>query len=299
MKCFKKEYFFVALFIIICVAMMAGGAYTEYQFRDKMNRFTECSGEIASYLTKETTDSDGNKETLYAPVYEYMVGTQIYNITGSYVDGKPKIGKDITIYYNPDNPVDAICQEEKGGTSILLFYVGLGFLLVFIGMLGIQTRFKLIPLGIGMLVLGTGMIFSIPGFAVRKIVVLVFPLLGVWMICSSVMEMTGLDKKYLGWKKSKYPHGYPKTWGSQNTGNVLTEENRGEKIVNVAGGIISIASLIPMIIIGVIFFGAGLFIFITAVAFDKFVGIVFMGVGSYAVYLSIRNIIFNVKKIKK
>lgn len=285
----NKNYLFVSIFVIICVVSMAYGVYTEYQIRDKMNRFTECSGNITSY---ETRREDGGSEITYAPVYEYLVGTNHYTITGSYSSAKPKIGRGVIIYYNPENPADAICDQENDGTGKLLFFVGLGFLLVFIGIMGVHTRLKLIPLGTGLTLMGLGMIFSTPGFAVWKVIVLIFPLLGVWMICNSLMEMTGLDKKYMVWKESKYPKGNKQSEWLKDTANY----NRGKKVMNVVGSVVSIASVVKIILLGAIFFGAGLIVLITAGFFGMLFGIVFMGVGAFAVYLGIRNVILSVTK---
>lgn len=293
MRKFNKTYLFVSIFVIFCVVSMGYGVYTEYQIRDKMNRFTECSGNITSY---ETRSEDEGSEIIYAPVYEYLVGTNHYTITGSYSSAKPKIGRGVIIYYNPENPADAICDQENDGTGKLLFFVGLGFLLVFIGMMGIHTRLKLIPLGTGLTLLGLGMIFSTPGFAVWKVIVLIFPLLGVWMICSSLMEMTGLDKKYMVWKERNNCKGYKQNRMLQDTEKYLKENNRGKKIVNAAASVVSIASGVKIILLGAIFFGAGLIVLITAGFFGMLFGIVFMGVGAFAEYLGIRNVILSVTR---
>ena len=288
MKNFNKTYLFITIFIIICMVAIGFGAYTEYQLNDKMHRFTECSGSITSY---ETTANAGDNETMYAPVYKYRAGTDYYTITGSYSSTKPKIGSDVTIYYNPENPADAICAQENDGMGKLLFFVGMGFLLVFIGMIGIHTRLKLIPLGTGLTVLGAGMMFSTPGFAIWKAIVIVFPLLGIWMICNSVMEMTGLDKKYMVWKRNHYPDKSKKTERLQDTEIYQKNKHRVKKIIDTTGSVVSIASNIKMILIGIIFFGTGLLVFITAGVFAMLIGIVFMGAGAYAVYLGIRNIL--------
>lgn len=289
----NKNYLFVSIFFIICMVSMGYGVYTEYQIRDKMNRFTECLGNITSYETRREV---GESEITYAPVYEYLVGTNHYTITGSHSSAKPKTGRSVIIYYNPENPADAICDQENDGTGKLLFFVGLGFLLVFIGIMGTHTRLKLIPLGTGFTLMGLGMIFSTPGFAVWKVIVLIFPLLGVWMICNSLMEMTGFDKKYMVWKESNNSKGYKQTKKLQDTEKYLKEYNRGKKVADAVAGVVSIASGVKIILLGAIFFGAGLIVFITAGFFGMQFGMVFMGVGAFAVYIGIRNVVLSMTK---
>lgn len=269
-------YIGVILFVFFIIGW---GIVIEVNLHTKKSQFIETSGGISSYESKVETDSDGSS-TLYAPVYTYMVDMQYYSITGGFSSNRPKVGKTVTIYYNPDNYGDAICLEEESSSGKILISVGLGFLIILIGFLIHNKNNSMWVLGLGITILGGGIMFSIPGFAIWKIVIAVFPLIGLCLIIADISSKTGLDKKYKAWKKKHYPNGFKKPEIIQETEDYLKEDNRGERIVHTAGTFIVIVRAIPFIIIGLALSIWGLiFAFDLTGIFPLIIGLAFMFFG--------------------
>ena len=136
------------------VAIFAGvGIYLLIRFnKDKQKAassqsWPSASGRIVEARVAESTstDSDGDRSTCYSPqiVYEYEVlgsplrGDKIYvglkSSSSNYKKAQEKvaqypIGKTVSVYYNPDDPTDAVL-ERRAQTTITLV-LGIIFLVI-------------------------------------------------------------------------------------------------------------------------------------------------------------------------
>ena len=103
-----------------------------------------CSGVVVGKITgvheDVTTDDDGFNSYSYSPEFEYEVDGRIYHGIGDTSTEhykKIKIGGDIKVFYNPDNPEE---HFTKGGGFILPF---LGIMLIIVGAICIYSGLQL------------------------------------------------------------------------------------------------------------------------------------------------------------
>ena len=83
-------------------------------------------GTITGIHESEGRDKDNYRTTYYSPEFEYEVNGQIYHGTGdtSYEHIKKiKIGGDIKVYYNPENPEEHF--TKGGGILPTIFGAGI------------------------------------------------------------------------------------------------------------------------------------------------------------------------------
>ena len=146
------------IFGLICggffVAIFAGvGIYLLIRFnKDKQKAassqtWPSTSGRIVEARVTESTstDSDGDRSTYYSPqiVYEYEVmgspirGDKIYvglkSSSSNYKKAQEKvaqypIGKTVSVFYNPDDPTDAVLERRAQTTTTLV--LGIIFLVI-------------------------------------------------------------------------------------------------------------------------------------------------------------------------
>lgn len=285
MKDVKKKIVLAIVFLFLA-GMIIYGVYTEISLLGKKTTFTRTEGIISSYTSKTESDSDGTSTTYY-PVYIYRAQDTDYFIKGAGSSDVPKVGKTVTIYYNPENISDAICEEEENTMVRVLLSFGLGIMII---MFGFRVYIKSDAqwlMGLGLLVLGGGLMIAIPGFHIWKLVMAIFPLLGIACIISDVSRLTGLNKKYASWKNENYPEGYLKDDNVQKVAGFFREDNRGERIINSATKTITIIRSIPLLLVGVVFVGVGALL----VFFADFFGFIFLSAGVMAVVYAIRSII--------
>ena len=102
--------------ILISIACTLFGAFA---LVSGIKTVTSCKSKTVGRITgiheSEGKDREGYRTTYYSPEFEYEVDGQIYHGTGdtSYEHIKKiKIGGDIKVYYNPENPEE---HFTKGG----------------------------------------------------------------------------------------------------------------------------------------------------------------------------------------
>ena len=195
MKNVKEKIVLVILFLFLA-GMIIYGVNTEISLLKKKTSYTKIEGRISSYTS-----------TTYYPVYSYRVQDIDYSIKGAESGDAPKVGKTITIYYNPENIADAICEEDENTLARVLLSFGLGIMIFVFGFrVYIKSNAQWL-MGLGFLVLGGGLMIAIPGFHIWKFVMAIFPLLGIAFIIKDISNITGLGKKYALWKNENYPEG--------------------------------------------------------------------------------------------
>lgn len=281
-----KEKLVLAIIFLFLAGMIIYGIYTEISLLEKKTTFIRTEGKISSYTSKTKSDSDGTSTTHY-PVYSYLVQGTKYSIKGAGSSDVPNVGKTVTIYYNPENISDAICEEDENTMARVLFSLGVGIMIIVFGFRVYIKKDAGWLMGLGLLILGGGLIMAIPGFHVWKFVMAIFPLLGIAFIIKDISNITGLGKKYALWKNENYPEGYLKDENVQKVAGFFREDNRGERMIDAATKTITIIRSIPLLIIGVVFVGVGALL----VFFADFFGFIFWGAGLMAVVYAIKSII--------
>ena len=101
------------LFSVGCICIGAFASVSGVKTIRKSNSKTV--GKITGISESEDKDSENQRTIYYSPEFEYEVDGQIYHGTGdtSYEHIKKiKVGGDIKVYYNPENPEE---HFTKGG----------------------------------------------------------------------------------------------------------------------------------------------------------------------------------------
>ena len=124
-----------AIEILIRIAFTIFGAF---MLVSGIKTVTSCKrktvGRITGIHESEDKDRDGYRTTYYSPEFEYEVNGQIYHGIGdtSYERIKKiKIGGNIKVFYNPQNPEE---HFTKGGGILTIFF---GAFMLLIGVSGV------------------------------------------------------------------------------------------------------------------------------------------------------------------
>ena len=102
--------------ILFCIALIVFGAFSFVSGLKTVMRCTSKTiGRITGMSKSEGRDKDNIRTTYYSPEFEYEVDGRIYHGIGDTSTEhykKIKIGGDIKVFYNPDNPEE---HFTKGG----------------------------------------------------------------------------------------------------------------------------------------------------------------------------------------
>jgi Protein of unknown function (DUF3592) len=157
----------VACLGIFVLVFALGGMYLVYLGIKNMRKaqvaqsWPYAAGQVTGVDVGESqsTDSDGDRHTSYYPIvrYAYVVNGQSFAgdklafgpRTGSGRLAKAQamanrytVGAPVTVYYNPENPEDAVLEKRAAGTMTTLI-VGIVFLAVTV-CLGLPIAFSLL-----------------------------------------------------------------------------------------------------------------------------------------------------------
>lgn len=110
---------FLAVFMLIGLALLGAGIYSTVDRNKKMNTYESVKGGIVDYIEKEGEDG-----TVYGAVYAYTVGGVEYTFYDEVFTNKmPQIGESVQIMYDPAAPENAFA---KGAVSTGFFLILLG-----------------------------------------------------------------------------------------------------------------------------------------------------------------------------
>ena len=125
--------------ILFSVGCIAFGAFMLVSGIKTLRRCkSRTVGRITGVSASKDRDKDNILTTYYAPEFEYEVNGQIYHGTGDTSTEhykKIKIGGDIKVFYNPDNPEE---HFTKGGGMLPTIIGAVTFVF---GVLGILSYF--------------------------------------------------------------------------------------------------------------------------------------------------------------
>ncbi len=86
--------------------------------------YGETTGIITDAVEYIDTDSEGRSDTYYEAVFTYTVdGVQYENSFSGYAE-KPEIGKEIPVFYDPDNPESVSNSKNTGVISVIMIALG-------------------------------------------------------------------------------------------------------------------------------------------------------------------------------
>jgi hypothetical protein len=150
---------FFVLLILLCGAGLIFYALRSRKKAEASQGWPGTSGQISRSEVKRSasSDDDGNTSYSYSPVveYTYQVGGQAFSsrrmvfgaVKGYSSPAKAEkelarhpAGATVTVYYNPENPAEAVLERTAGGFNAML--IG-GIICLVIGLCGAC------PLGIG------------------------------------------------------------------------------------------------------------------------------------------------------
>lgn len=96
----------------------------------KMQTYETTQGRVIDLAESERkTTTNGHSETRisYTPIYQYRVDNVTYtyqsNVYGNY-SAQPEVGSFVNIYYNPEDPADALAKRSNF-LEIILIIMGL------------------------------------------------------------------------------------------------------------------------------------------------------------------------------
>lgn len=123
-----------SIFAIIGVIMLIAGFAVQTDENNKQSTYTPVTGKVVGYAPQ--TDSDG--EVTNYLVASYQVDGQTYTKTSNvYSSDQPRLGEDIELKYNPNDPTDIIWADF----SIALILYIIGGIFTVIGIFGLITSF--------------------------------------------------------------------------------------------------------------------------------------------------------------
>jgi uncharacterized protein DUF3592 len=139
---------------IIILAFVGGGAYLIYRTRQSQNQadasqgWSSVTGQVveSDVSHRTTTDADGAMNDSYAPRvrYTYRVNDADYAgdkivfgfMTSYNVDAKARevltkypVGQQVTVYYDPANPENAVL-ERKAGSTMAGMIIGVALIII-------------------------------------------------------------------------------------------------------------------------------------------------------------------------
>lgn len=123
------------IFFLIGLGLVAGGIL----FTISGNRFKQTARQVTAVITdfESYTDSDGDRH--HETDVSYKVNGEEYETTLSEYSSTWKIGKEITLYVNPDNPYDV----RSGMGLSIVFWILFGMGVVFAGIGGLMAWLKI------------------------------------------------------------------------------------------------------------------------------------------------------------
>ena len=128
-----------AIEILISIAFTIFGAFMLVSGIKTLRRCkSRTVGRITGISESEGRDKDNYRTTFYSPEFEYEVDGRIYHGIGDTSTEhykKIKIGGDIKVFYNPDNPEE---HFTKGGGMLPTIFGAVTFVF---GVLGILSYF--------------------------------------------------------------------------------------------------------------------------------------------------------------
>ncbi len=253
---------------------------------NKTNYYKDHGVDTTGYVVDYDRSTDEDDDDIYYAIYEYHVDGVTYTVKDSdYSYYKPTKGIKHVVYYDPQNPEEAITDLDGGLGAILLVIglifglTGLAFILAWINVNESVIR---IVLGAMMVIIG----FAIP-IAIRSwwlfLFTAIFGVLGIVIVIKAITKLTGNEGGVVDQALDD---------GMEQAAEVI--QNVAEKLETGTGEhgatIMTISSIVKGILVivpGVMICLFGLFMLLTA---SFLMGIFMLGFGGFLVVLGVKSI---------
>jgi hypothetical protein len=126
-------WWFFALFIGIGLLFIVVGAFVIGGTQRFLATSIEADGRIVDFREHQDIDDD---VPMYSPVVEFTAGDgQAYRFTSSSSSSSiPKVGRQVAVLYNPEQPRDAKIKSWTSLWMLPTIFIGLGSMLFLVGL---------------------------------------------------------------------------------------------------------------------------------------------------------------------
>lgn len=137
--------------IVLGIAAIGFTAFTYFQKDKFLDKAMDAKGIVVDVYAKEPSLSDkndGEYQTEYCPVIAFTTAAgdsvRFKSGTGSYYFDTYKVGKEVDVIYDPENPADASIKTSKEANKWQsMMFGGSGLLMIGIGIFGVIKRKRL------------------------------------------------------------------------------------------------------------------------------------------------------------
>lgn len=252
---------------------------------NKINYFKEHGVDVVGKVVDYDRSTDEDDDDIYYAIYEYYVDGNNYTVKASdYTYSKPSMGAKHVVYYNPENPSEAM-TDLKGGLGPVLLVVGLIFgmtgLAFILAWFNVKESIIQILLGAMMVLIGFGLPFVV-GSWLMFFFTAIFGVLGIVIVVKAITKMTGNEGGIVDQIIDE---------GMEQVGEVLQDAIEATDAEVEAGTspllyVPNIVKGVIVIISGGVFTLFGVFMLLVG----SFIGIIFAGVGVAVIFLGVKSI---------
>lgn len=275
-------------FLVLLLILAIGVGLSIWGVLDinKVNYMKDHGVDTTGYVVDYDRSTDEDDDDIYYAIYEYHVDGVTYMVKDSdYSYSKPTQGAKHVVYYDPENPQEALTDLE-GGLGAILLIIGLIFgltgLAFIMAWMNVNESIIRIALGSMMVLIG----FAVP-IAVRSwflfLFTAIFGVLGLVIVIKAITKLTGNEGGVVDQILDD---------GMEQVGEVI--QNIAEKVETEtdehAAQMLYISSIVKGVLVivpGAMIGLFGLFMLLTA---SPFMGIFMIGFGGFLIVLGVKEI---------
>lgn len=280
----KNRGTFLVLLLILAIAV--GLSIWGVMDINRMNYFKEHGIDTTGRVVDYARASDEDNDDIYYAIYEYYVDGERYTVKDSeYSYSKPIKGKKHVVYYEPENPAEAVTDLE-GGLGAALLVVGLIFgmtgLAFLMAWFNVNESVIQIVLGVVITLMGFGLPIAV-GSWIMFLFTSIFGILGLVIVIKAITKLTGNEG---GAVDQMLDEGMGQA--AEVIQNVVQKAKTGSE--EHRASIVTFSSILKgifVIVPGSIFTLFGLFMFLTGSFFS---GVFMIGFGGFLVFLAVKSI---------
>lgn len=275
-------------FLVLLLILAIGVGLSIWGVMDinKVNYMKDHGVDTTGYVVDYDRSTDEDDDDIYYAIYEYHVDGVTYTVKDSdYSYSRPTKGAKHVVYYDPENPQEALTDLE-GGLGAILLIIGLIFgltgLAFIMAWMNVNESIIRIALGSMMVLIG----FAVP-IAVRSwfmfLFTAIFGVLGLVIVIKAITKLTGNEGGVVDQILDD---------GMEQVGEVI--QNIAEKVETEtdehAAQMLYISSIVKGVLVivpGAMIGLFGLFMLLTA---SPFMGIFMIGFGGFLIVLGVKEI---------
>ena len=278
----------IGTFLVLLLILAIGVGLCIWGVLDinKVNYMKDHGVDTTGYVVGYDRTTDEDDDDIYYAIYEYHVDGVTYTVKDSdYSYSRPTKGAKHVVYYDPQNPQEALTDLE-GGLGAILLIIGLIFgltgLAFIMAWMNVNESIIRIALGSMMVLIG----FAVP-IAVRSwfmfLFTAIFGVLGLVIVIKAITKLTGNEGGVVDQILDD---------GMEQVGEVI--QNIAEKVETEtdehAAQMLYISSIVKGVLVivpGAMIGLFGLFMLLTA---SPFMGIFMIGFGGFLIVLGVKEI---------